>query len=59
MPCEPEALSGMQKKYRVGNVFQRDGKTWVRLVGDKLPGEGCYTTDHLSLEDVYLYFLGE
>lgn len=59
MPCEPEALLGIQKKYRVGNVFQRDGKTWVRLVGDKLPGEGCIATDHLSLEDVYLYFLGE
>ena len=59
MPCEPEELPVMQRKYRVGNVFQRDGKTWIRMVGDELPQEGSFVTDHLSLEDVYLYYLGE
>ena len=59
MPCEPEELPAMQQKYRVGNVFQRDGKTWIRMVGDELPQEGSFVTDHLSLEDVYLYYLGE
>ena len=59
MPCEPEELPAMQRKYRVGNVFQRDGKTWIRMVGDELPQEGSFVTDHLSLEDVYLYYLGE
>lgn len=59
MPCEPEELPAMQQKYRVGNVFQRDGKTWIRMVGDELPQEGSFVMDHLSLEDVYLYYLGE
>ncbi len=59
MPCDPENLEQIQQQYRVGNVFQRGGGTWVRLVGDDLPEEGQYVPDHLTLEDVYLYYLGE
>lgn len=59
LPCPPQVLDQMQKHYRVGNVFQQRGKTWVRVIGDKLPTEGQYVEDHLSLEDVYLYYLGE
>ena len=59
LPCLPEELSDMQTKYRVGNVFQRKGQTWVRVVGDTLPQDGILVEDHLSLEDVYLYYLGE
>ncbi|MDD2957714.1 MAG: ATP-binding cassette domain-containing protein [Lachnospiraceae bacterium] len=59
LSCLPEALADMQTKYRVGNVFQRKGQTWIRVVGDILPEEGILVEDHLSLEDVYLYYLGE
>lgn len=59
MPCSPEKLDRMQAQYKVGNIFQRHGETWVRIIGDNLPTGGQYVKDHLSLEDVYLYFLGE
>ncbi len=59
LPCSPDELGRMEELYRVGNVFQRLGETWVRIVGDELPDEGQYVPDHLSLEDVYLYYLGE
>ncbi len=59
LPCAPEDLDRIQAQYKVGNVFQRRGETWVRVIGDDLPAEGQYVKDHLSLEDVYLYYLGE
>ncbi len=59
LPCGSVGLERMQRWYRVGNVFQRNGETWVRVVGDQLPVEGEYVPDHLTLEDVYLYYLGE
>ncbi len=59
LPCAPEDLERIQAQYKVGNVFQRRGETWVRVIGDHLPAEGQYVRDHLSLEDVYLYYLGE
>ena len=59
MPCPAEKLEAVQKQYRVGNVFQRQGETWVRLIGDDLPDEGNFVQDRVSLEDVYLYYLGE
>ena len=59
LPCAPEELEAIQAQYKVGNVFQRQGQTWVRVVGDELPTGGQYVPDHLTLEDVYLYYLGE
>lgn len=59
LTCAPEDLNGMQSQYKVGNVYQRQGETWVRVVGDELPNGGRYVKDHLTLEDVYLYYLGE
>lgn len=59
LPCAPEDLEKIQAQYKVGNVFQRRGETWVRVIGDHLPADGQYVRDHLSLEDVYLYYLGE
>lgn len=59
LPCPPEDLERMQSQYRIGNIFQRQGQTWVRVVGDELPAEGHFVEDHLTLEDVYLYYLGE
>lgn len=59
LPCDPNNLDYMQEQYKVGNVFRRQGETWVRIVGDELPNEGRFVPDYLSLEDVYLYYLGE
>ena len=30
LPCPPQILDRMQEQYKVGNVFQRRGETWVR-----------------------------
>ena len=59
LPCVSGDLERMQEQYKVGNVFQRRDETWVRVIGDKLPSGGQYVEDHLTLEDVYLYYLGE
>lgn len=59
MPCPLEKLEEMQAQYKVGNVFKRHGEIWIRVVGDDLPAEGEFVEDHLTLEDVYLYYLGE
>lgn len=59
LPCLPERLEEMQQKYKVGNVFWRGGETWIRVIGDTLPVDGRTVTEHLTLEDVYLYYLGE
>lgn len=59
MPCSQSELENIQKQYRVGNVFQRHGETWVRIIGDALPDNGECVGNHLTLEDVYLYHLGE
>ena len=59
LPCALEDLERMQEQYKVGNVFQCRSETWVRVIGDDLPDEGQYAEDHLTLEDVYLYYLGE
>ena len=59
LPCPADKLDEMQSKYKVGNVFQRNNETWVRVIGDDLPDGGRNVTEHLTLEDVYLYYLGE
>lgn len=59
MSCSPEELDRVQEQYKVGNIFQAHAETWVRIIGDNLSTEGQYVEDHLSLEDVYLYYLGE
>lgn len=59
LPIAPENLESVQNQYKVGNIFQRRGETWVRVIGDNLPNDGQFVRDHLSLEDVYLYYLGE
>lgn len=59
LPCPAEKFDEMQHRYKVGNVFQRNNETWVRVIGDDLPAEGRNVTEHLTLEDVYLYYLGE
>lgn len=45
-----------ERRFRVANVFRREGQNWLRLIGDDLP-DGGKAPDHLNLEDVYLYDL--
>lgn len=59
LSCPMERLEEMQSRYKVGNVFQRNGETWIRVIGDDLPLDGKIVTEHITLEDVYLYYLGE
>ncbi len=59
MPCPANQLEEIQRQYKVGNIFQRENETWVRMIGDELPACGRAVTEHLTLEDVYLYYLGE
>ena len=49
MSCSPEELDRVQEQYKVGNIFQRHGETWVRIIGDNLSTEGQYVEDHLSI----------
>lgn len=58
LPLDGDTAS-LQERYKVGNVRKRNGQTYVRLVGDDLPDGGEYVTEHLTLDDVYLYHLGE
>lgn len=59
LPCSESNLEEMQKKYKVGNIFKRDNITYIRVIGDDLPDEGEFVSRHISLEDVYLYYLSE
>lgn len=59
LPCPESSLTEMQKKYKVGNIFKRDDITYIRIIGDELPDEGEFVSRHISLEDVYLYYLSE
>ncbi len=58
-PCTREQLLQLQEKYHTGNTFQRQDGLHFRIVCDALP-DGFYRTgENLSLEEVYLYYLGE
>ena len=54
-----EELPQIQDKYKVSNIYTKNQKLIVRLVGDDLPSEGKSVTEHLTLEEVYLYYLAE
>lgn len=58
LPFDGDTTS-LQEHYKVGNVRKRHGQIWVRLIGDDLPEGGEYVTEYLTLDDVYLYYLGE
>lgn len=53
---EDDLPEEVKQRYRIANVFRREGRNWLRLIGDNLP-EGGKQPDHLNLEDVYLYYL--
>ncbi|MBO5484115.1 MAG: ATP-binding cassette domain-containing protein [Lachnospiraceae bacterium] len=55
--CELEQLEELQKKYCSGNVSQRLDGLKLRIVGDTLPDKAKKITDHIDLEDVYMYYI--
>lgn len=52
-----EEIAVLQKKYQIGNVYQGRQGLKLRLVADELPEGFVPVTDHIDLEDVYLYYL--
>lgn len=56
--CLPEELEYLQTKYKVGNIRQGREGIILRVVGDSLPDGFQRVEDNISLEDVYLYYLG-
>lgn len=58
IPCTKEELPVLQEKYVTGNTIQRQNGLFFRLVGDELPESAAIVRDNLSLEDVYLYYMG-
>ncbi|MDR2714965.1 MAG: ATP-binding cassette domain-containing protein [Coriobacteriales bacterium] len=63
---EPEELDNpnsrfslIKERYKVSNVFIENSKLHARLVGDGLPVGGTAASSHITLEDVYLYYLDD
>ena len=54
--CTLDEVSGLQEKYKVGNIRQRKNGLALRIVGDELPEEAVKVDDNIDLEDVYLYY---
>ena len=54
--CTLDEVSGLQEKYKVGNIRQRKNGLALRIVGDELPKEAVRVDDNIDLEDVYLYY---
>lgn len=57
--CEKKDLLALQEKYKTGTTVQKNDGMYFRIVGDNLPDNAKEVTDNLTLEDVYLYYLGE
>ena len=53
-----EELLFWQETYKTGTAVQKNDGMYFRVVGDKLPDGAEIVTDNLTLEDVYLYYLG-
>lgn len=54
--CKPEEAHSLHDRYKIGNVRQEEGKTILRLVGDKMPADATLIANNFDLEDVYLYY---
>lgn len=55
--CNAKEAEMYQKKYKVGNIFQRQSGMALRIVADEKPEEFEKVDGDVSLEDVYLYYL--
>lgn len=57
---EMEYETGLAGDFRLGALTRRQGRTYVRVVGETLPREAVpLEMERLSLEDVYLFYFGE
>ncbi|MEG0806269.1 MAG: ATP-binding cassette domain-containing protein [Lachnospiraceae bacterium] len=54
--CTPEELQLYQRRYGLGNVYQRAEGQVLRLVGDQQPEGFESIKDAIGLEEVYLYY---
>lgn len=59
IPCDKQQLKRLQETYATGNTIQRQDGLYFRVVGDELPENAVGVQRDLTLEDVYLYYLGE
>lgn len=55
--CDSSQLTGLQQKYKAGNVNRTKSGLVLRIVGDDLPKEAVNVGENVGLEDVYLYYL--
>lgn len=55
--CEENELLEVQKRYGVGNIFQRKDGVFLRIVSDEKPNGFEKSEGAASLEDVYLYHM--
>lgn len=58
IPCTKEELIELQQRYKSGNTIQKENGVFLRVVGDSLPEEAILLKENISLEEVYLYYLG-
>lgn len=56
--CIKDELPALQDKYQNGNIFQRQDGLYFRVVCDDIPDGFTRVNDNLTLEEVYLYYLG-
>lgn len=55
--CTKEELPALQERYGSGNVFQREDGIYFRKVGDALPNRFQVTSENITMEEAYLYYL--
>lgn len=56
-PCTLDEAEELQKKYKAGSIHQKKDGMYLRIVDDVCPEGFVRTTEGVSLEDVYLYYL--
>ena len=57
VPCTLDEAEELQKKYKAGSIHQKKDGMYLRIVDDVCPEGFVKTTEGVSLEDVYLYYL--
>lgn len=53
--CSEDELTGISKKYKVGNISKDEQNVYVRVISDSEPADHEFTLCKPELEDLYLY----
>ena len=53
--CSEDELTGISKKYKVGNISKDEQNVYVRVISDSEPVDHEFTFCKPELEDLYLY----